>query len=187
MFTPSRYESVNLLHLSTSGGEIIGECYHWSPSAPGNIAQWTKSPWQFTIINGSGIEWAVEPEFERQLPGDMAAHYGEDAKASYSKVISATMLLAQGRGSPEPAEYVSGVNRGRALGKLAPLPDTVSVRFDHAAFSQSYPAGGNSGVRQPHDRRGHYRKLSSGRVIPVRPSKIHGGTPQTRAYSIGGA
>lgn len=181
----SRYESVNLLHLVTSGDEITGECYSWSPNAPGHMCEWTKSPWQFTITNGSSIEWAIEPQFEAQLPAHLAARYHEDAKAAYTKVICATMLLAEGCRSSEATEYVAGVNRGRALGKLAPLPDTVSLRFGQTTLSRSYPARGSSGARQPHDRRGHYRTLRSGRVVPVRSSKIHGGADQSRTYSIG--
>ena len=164
--TTQKYETINLLHLVTSGNEITGECYFWQPSAPGTMSQWTKDPWQFTIINGAGVEWAIEPHFEGQIPASMAQDYKEDAKSSYTKVICATMLLGHGGKSSEPIEYVSGVNRGRALGKLAPLPDTITVRFDHAAIRQAYPAGGFSGAKQPHDRRGHYRTLASGKVIP---------------------
>jgi hypothetical protein len=185
--THARYESANLLHLVTSGDEIIGECYFWQPNAPGRMGQWTKDAWQFTIINGSGIEWAIEPNFERQLPMHVAADYHENAKASYSKVISATMLLGKGRGTSQSSEYVCGVNRGRALGKLAALPDTVSIRFDQAALSHAAGTGGTSGVRQPHNRRGHYRTLRCGRVVPVKPSKVHGGASQARTYLFGAA
>lgn len=184
--TPQKYEGVNLLHLVTSGDEVTGECYNWQPSAPGRMRQWNKEPWQFTIINRDGIDWAIEPDFERQLPMSVATEYVHNMRASYTKVICATMLMRCGENASEPTEYVSGINRGRALGKLAPLSDTISVRFDHAAVQQAYPSGGFSGARQPHDRRGHYRTLKSGKVVPVKSSKIHGGASAPRNYVVNG-
>lgn len=179
----SMCESVNLIHLVTNGDDVIGEIFFRQPHGPSGLNGWTKSPSQFTIINGETIEWAVEPAFAATLTPEKLRDYSEDCKASYTKAICATVLLSQGAERSMPSERTAVVNRGRVLGKLAPLPDTVTVRFDHAAIGRHYEGAGTGGHRQPHNRRGHYRTLRSGKVIPVSSSRIHGGAEE-RQYDV---
>jgi hypothetical protein len=182
-----KYETVNLIHLATMADGILGETYIWQPSHPNSLLQgWTKHPFQFVIMNDGTIEWSLHPS--TRIDTHLVKEYEADVKATYTKVICATMLLTHGAKSTSPSAYVAGVNNGRALGKLKPLPDTITIDLSSRYRSGSRLQGGfNTGVvRQPHDRRGHYRTLKSGKIIPVKASQIHGGSSQSRVYNVRG-
>lgn len=55
-------------------------------------------------------------------------------------------------------------------------------KLPHSAEPGSGPEPGSP--KSPHDRRAHFRRLRDGRVIPVRASRVHGGSPDGRLYVV---
>jgi hypothetical protein len=103
----------------------------------------------------------------------------------FANAMVSTLILAR---QPDPSQaeqtdYLVRVNRGRARGKLAPLP---AVRL--IDLTKFHPSTGGTesggGLVRPHDRRGHYRTLQTGRIVPVRPAKIHGGSDSPPKYTV---
>jgi hypothetical protein len=85
---------------------------------------------------------------------------------------------------PEPlGEYAAQINAGREKGKRAPIQRARIFRFDRAIkVTDDVEPVGVASTKSPHDRRGHWRILKSGRMVWVSESKIHGGSATPPEY-----
>ncbi len=180
--SPTKYEMINLYHLESKQGLMVGHCFSWSPSAPGVMSRWTLAPYSFVIsCLDQSVDWAIDPT--ARLSSADIAEYEADARAGYTKVIAATMFLKATNHHRHPASSAhQAANNGRARGKLDPIPDILRVNLHRSC---SVPATSASGsLKAPHERRGHYRTLADGREIPIKPALIHGGPPLPRTRVV---
>ena len=190
--TSHGFETIHLLHLPEEDGEISCDTYFRQPKIQSRAKRrWGVCPFQFTLVNGDG----------RAEKGYLSKHYDErvdfdpecwssvqqDLLGKSTDMAVATLLLRQPAGAvttaavhgdlnppqlneqdvKEPAFGVKtvAVNRVRLMSHLRGLT------FDRSA-------------KAPHERRGHYRTLRSGRIVPVKSSKIHGGSDEASVYNV---
>lgn len=86
----------------------------------------------------------------------------------------------------EPAA-LTAINVGRAKSKkaLKPLPAFITIENKPAA-DRGEPSGHSGVAKLPHNRRGHWRNLRSGKRVWVRDCAIHGGSDVGRNYVVKG-
>jgi len=178
----ARYGTVNLLHaIELDGGGVQLVVYARSFDAPGEAGKWMQEPVQ--AVWHPDLGWGVVTE-TRFSSDHWYAERKANIEVAFANMMVATLLLAR-HPDPLPAaetEYLAGVNRGRARGKLKPLP---AVRLiDLTKYNAPAEEGDGSRQVRPHDRRGHYRRLNTGRLVPVRPAKIHGGSSEPPKYKV---
>lgn len=138
------------------------------------------------------IHHTSQSEWERQLvPTGLTTAAWSFVQGN--KIALATAMLSMPATERETisSDLAASVNRGRAKGKLAPIPDSVAVRLDPVTIRLNPTSSGNSHAgtglgspRCPHDRRAHFRRLRSGRVVSVKATSIHGGGDGTRQYRV---
>lgn len=96
-------------------------------------------------------------------------------------------LLHHDREEQQP-DVLRAINAGRAKSKnqlLMPVPDFIVIRNDlPSSNSRNADSEGSGTAKSPHDRRGHIRRLASGKLVRVRPSKIHGGGDRPPVYAV---
>jgi hypothetical protein len=173
---------VNLLHaveLDGGGVHLVG--YFRCFDAPGETGKWTQAPVQAIWCPETGWGALTETKFGSD---HWYAERKEDAEVAFANLLVGTLLLARRPDPPaaDETEYLKRVNRGRTRGKLAPLPPVRLV--DLTRYKYSSDAGDGKRHQRPHDRRGHYRRLNTGRLVPVRPAKIHGGSSAPPNYKV---
>ncbi|WP_146208020.1 hypothetical protein [Azospirillum sp. TSH64] len=188
--TRTKYATLNLIRLVQDGNEITGEVYFRQATAPkSEMRLWTKDVHQFTFVNGTdGVEIAFDPAVLMDSVAEREKY--EDCKAAYTHVVVATILLNNPKHTFEvarPSDFTQSVNAGRTRAGLLPLPDLRVVHWDKEAAIRYVdetrgPASRNS--PRPHDRRGHYRTLKSGKRVPVSPAKIKGGSEVPPNYDV---
>ncbi|MFL7905755.1 hypothetical protein ACJ41P_31825 [Azospirillum argentinense] len=80
------------------------------------------------------------------------------------------------------------VRKSLTLGKSGRRPSGVTVihcdRGELADVIGKADETGSHSPKSPHHRRGHFRRLRDGRVIPVRPCHIHGGATTQKIYEV---
>ena len=186
--TPQKWETVNLLHLwHDEDGTIAGNTYFQQDASQPVMRRWTLMPFQFVVHQGdnTGVEFNFDPR--ANLSPDVEAEYVLDMRTKYSEALVLTLLLrSNGIVIEEPElSRTAEVNRGRASAKLPPLSRTRVIRFGHLKRATSTVSGIGS-PKRPHERRGHYRKLRTGKVVPIAASKVHGGA-DAPSYVVTGA
>ncbi|GFE77539.1 hypothetical protein NTCA1_51880 [Novosphingobium sp. TCA1] len=104
----------------------------------------------------------------------------------YNSVMVCLALLSMESTKKETSasERLASVNRGRAKGKLPPIPDTIRITLGKPTVTSSASIGATGITQRPHDRRGHVRRLKSGRIVPVRAYSVHGGSGVARRYEV---
>lgn len=186
--TAQKYETVNLVHLwETDDGTVICNTFY-QQDMTGITKQWTKAPFQFEICAGNVLSYSFDDA--ANLSYASAADYQLDAHTKYTECVHACWLLRSNRVITETDEItprLEQVNRGRtSSGKLNPLPATRVIRFDRATLVSALPQGpaAPGSPKSPHERRGHYRKLRSGRETWVNASRIRGGQETQPQYEV---
>lgn len=111
---------------------------------------------------------------------------GKVVQEEYQTVMICLALLSMESTKREScmSERLASVNRGRAKGKLPPIPDTIRITLGKPTVTSSASIGATGITQRPHDRRGHVRRLKSGRIVPVRAYSVHGGSGVTRRYEV---
>jgi hypothetical protein len=191
-----RYEETLLKHATTNivhvyhddDRSIVGNTWFQQEVNDPVKKRWTMMPFQFVVHQGAPL--SVEINFSTpRLTSDVEADYREDCKAKYTEVLIATLLMSTKAAREEQdertAQRIAQVNRGRELGKLPPLPMTRVIHIDKTVTTtRAMTATGTGSAKRPHDRRGHYRTLLSGKRVEVSPSKIHGGSEAAPSYRV---
>ena len=184
--TAQMYETANLIHLSEEADGVTGEVFSFQPAAPGLMSSWTLQPFQFTFLKAGGISYGVDPAVESSSSPQALQGVILDARAAYTRVMAATLLLTRGQREERVSGVLASANKGRAKAKLAPLPPVIHVRLtrsDIGHASEGSPSGDRLSPRG-HERRGHYRQLKGGRLVPVRAASIRGGSKDVRSYQV---
>jgi hypothetical protein len=183
-----KYATTNIVHVyHDEDRSIVGHTWFQQEVNDAVKQRWTMMPFQFVVHQGSPP--SVEINFSTpRLTSDVEADYREDCKAKYTEVLIATLLMstnAAHEGQDErTAQRIAQVNRGREFGKLPPLPMTRFIHIDKTVITRAATATCIGSPKRPHDRRGHYRTLRSGKRVEVSPSKIHGGSEVAPCYRV---
>lgn len=113
-------------------------------------------------------------------------YVGKMVSDEYEAVMLCLALLSMESTEQEisASERLASVNRGRAKGKLPPIPDTIRITLGKPTVTSSASIGATGITQRPHDRRGHVRRLKSGRIVPVRAYSVHGGSGVARRYEV---
>lgn len=96
-------------------------------------------------------------------------------------IASAIWQISQSDREAVETDSLCRLNAGRAkskrnIGQVPPF-----IRISKRLYRQT-GVGGVGSPKGPHERRGHLRRLKSGRQVVVRASSIHGGSPVPRHY-----
>lgn len=178
-------EHINIHHLIETDDAISGEVYVFHPNIS---ATWFRHPLGYKIIKGSKPSTISVTCFNEQNWTGEAMRYAElDVRSNYTKMIVGTLIMSRvGRtvdASDREPSRVAINNRMAKFGE-GPLPDLVRVRRQPKIYGHRQSGLPTGNAVQPHFRRGHLRTLKSGRIVPVRPAAIHGGSDPARRYLI---
>lgn len=187
--TYSRYETVNLVHLRDDGEAIWGDTFFQQAIDHPSKSRWTKTPFQFVLHPGLGVEMNFDPLV--RLSPSWEHEYRLDLRSKYTEVLYAALLLGSRRASileeaANPVPLIE-VNRQRSEpDDLKPLPATriIKVNLPVLVATARNRGRGIGSEKRPHERRGHYRNLQSGKQVWVNACKIHGGSGAPPRYSV---
>ncbi|MGA1809996.1 hypothetical protein VHN57_02330 [Sphingobium sp. WW5] len=138
-------------------------------------------------MHAATLDRALTSFAEDFLPAEKLGIY-QDAQANWSKMILATLLLRRSNTTEEIQcndRELRSINSRRAKADESPIRDMIRIRYNkHDLGHRIASAEPTGSTRCPHDRRAHYRRLRSGKIIPVRASHIHGGGDRARNYVV---
>lgn len=126
------------------------------------------------LVDGVGI--IVEPNSPLLLPHDLVW-------LTFRSLVLAREVCRAMERVPAPdysLAIAKSVNREKRKRGRSRVPFIDLTRQSRRALSKSMLASGI--LKSPHERRGHLRRLKSGKTIRVKASKIHGGAPQSPTY-----
>lgn len=188
--TFNRYETVNLVHLRDDGESIWGDTYFQQAIDHPAKSRWTKTPFQFVLHPGLGVEMNFDPMV--RLSPSWEHEYRLDLRSKYTEVLYAALLLGTRRASIEEEEIADAMpliaaNSVKPDGDdPKPLPATriIKVNLPKLVATTRSRTVGTGSEKRPHERRGHYRSLQSGKQVWVNACKIHGGSDAPPKYSV---
>jgi hypothetical protein len=187
--TAEKYDTLNVVVVSETDGEITGNIFSKSFTHGGVTNQWRLEPLQFTLIPGGHVT-LESVSGDVSLSAEWRREYEDDAKAKYTNIMVSLLLLArkaaiieiEGGEMESPHQPMDG-RQG-----LTPQPLIHRIKFNRVEFQKMADEGrGNHASPRPHIRRGHYRTLRSGRIVPVRPARIRGGSDDSNVYEASSA
>lgn len=177
-------ESTTLVRVKTDDEVITGEVFVWCFRKQNPHIEWHKQPFKFTLSSSGLYEIEFHDQFKDNAGRKSLARFVIVGRECAHFVAKAVVLLSEGEMITEHCEYTARINRKRSLNRLGQLPQTIRVRLGAAVGRRGAASPGTGSGRQPHDRRGHYRKLASGQVVFVNASKINGGADRPRSYEV---
>lgn len=182
---PTDCTSVDVFeHIS---GGILCFSYYKIPKLRG---QWFIDPVNYYFDN---MITRAEPFFFEISPDDWRNQLKSNGNSEASWLSNIRHILRVGiamldmpsaQCQPNQSAYVTSVNRGREKADLAPIPETLTIHMGHVSCETSHSDTRHGVSPRPHDRRAHYRRLKSGRLVPVQACKIHGGGDFARNYQV---
>lgn len=111
---------------------------------------------------------------------------GQESNAVSCMMIFLTVLMLL-RMSYAKTEIIDSteINKRRKRMNRPPLPESHVVVVDTEKLARTiHNYGGTHASPTGHDRRGHVRRLRSGKIVCVKPSKINGGSSQPPKYAL---
>lgn len=186
--TVNRYETVNLVHLRDDGEAIWGDTYFQQAIDHPSKSKWTKTPFQFVLHPTLSVEMNFDPMV--RLSPSWEQEYRLDLRSKYTEALYAALLLGSRRNSVEeavadnvdPIEHAAPKGDNRDLGP--PATRIIEVNQSMLVAAARSKRVGIGSERRPHERRGHYRNLQSGKKVWVNACKIHGGSETRPNYSV---
>lgn len=187
--TGNRDETVNLVHVRDDGEAIWGDTFFQQAIDHPTKSKWTKTPFQFVLHPGQGVEFNFDPMV--RLTPFWENEYRLDLRAKYSEVLYAALLLISHRAQVEEDASdalapIETANHGSVRDDPKPIPATRIIRVNRQGLIAATRArrSGTAIERRPHERRGHYRQLRTGKQVWVNSCKIHGGSDVPPKYDI---
>lgn len=187
--TLGAYATTNVLRVTQDGNEIIGETFFKHHGAPSNMGGWNLGPVQFVLTNGVASQMEFNAVDDLRISQKEFEDGVADNRTKIHELFAATLMLNMPKvvlGTAPVTPKAAAVNRGREGAGLRPIPAarTVTVNMTEAKTYFRSISTGTGRKMPPHVRRGHYRHLRSGKVVPVKPALIHGGGSATPNYRI---
>jgi hypothetical protein len=177
-------DTLNVVVCSEADGEITGNTFSKSFTGKKRTEKWRSEPMQFTLFPGG--DCALELAEATRLDMHWRSEYEEDAHSKYTNVMVSLLLLAR------KAVVVEVVGGPASPPLPAPLSESAiavdrpivhRILYNRVEIRRiGNEAVGHHSSPRPHIRRGHYRTLRSGRIVPVRPARIRGGSDDTLVY-----
>lgn len=183
--TGDRYETVNLVHIRDDGEAIWGDTYFQQDADSPTKSKWTKTPFQFVLHPGLGVEANFDPLV--RLTPFWENEYRIDLRSKYSEVLYAALMLSAHRAHLEDdGSNTVALMAGSEGHDLSHLPPTRIIKVNRPGLIAAARArsSGTGAEKRPHERRGHYRNLQSGKKVWVNACKIHGGQDAPPKYSV---
>jgi hypothetical protein len=183
--TAVSYDTFNVVIASETDGEITGNLFSKSFTGrePTNLWRW--EPIQFTLVPGGEVLLQVTPDDVRLSPY-WQSEYEMDARARYTNIMVSLLLL---RRKAAVIEIETSSKRAQEIAApYVPLhadpPPIRRILFNRLEIRRIGDAaeGRHHASPRPHIRRGHYRTLQSGRIVPVRSANVRGGSDTAPVY-----
>jgi len=175
---------VRLIRAKRIGENVVGEDYIYKHFEGEVGTSWLKQPGDFVISPGGHVKIRMDSEYVTESDKKCVDSRFDVISESSGSLLLGIVLLSIGEKSTIDCESSAHVNKKRSLNKLRPLPPTIKVRLGAVRVQGGESARGSGSSKQPHNRRGHYRKLASGKIVFVSGSRINGGTEKTRSYKV---
>lgn len=175
---------VRIIRAKITGENIVGEEYIYTYFAGEVGTSWLKQPGDFVVSPDGYVEIRMDSEYFNESDKECVDSRFDIINESSGSLLRGIVLLSIGETSTINCEHLTRLNKKRSLNKQRPLPATIKVRLGAARVQGGEAVRGSGSTKQPHNRRGHYRKLASGKIIFVNGSRINGGTDKTRSYKV---
>jgi hypothetical protein len=175
---------VRIIRAKRTGEKVVGEEYLYTYFGGEVGASWIKQPGDFVVSPEGYVEIRVDGEYFRESDKECVDSRIDIISEASASLLRGIVLLSLGETSTMHCEHLARVNKKRSLNKQRPLPPTIKVRLGAVRVQGGESARGSGSSKQPHNRRGHYRKLASGKIVFVSGSRINGGTDKARSYKV---
>ena len=181
--TARNYDTLNVVIASEyEDGEIEGRLFSKCFTNDRLTERWRMEPIEF-ILYPRGGSVSLNRDRDVALSAHWQSEYEKDARNKYTNLMVAITLMARKAviietsvGS-ERAAHVAGE---KSTGEP---PIIRRILFNRVEIQKlAGEAIGHHAPPRPHIRRGHYRTLRSGRIVPVRAAKVLGGGDAALVY-----
>jgi hypothetical protein len=143
-----------------------------------NMPRWARQTWQ-AMIDQEALSISYDPEAVQGVDEEFFRVLDEGTNNRLIILMSDIWRITRGNGRVSHSAGTSTTelsNKRRKRDGLPPVPAVRVLDFDAPGRLPAVPSG--AGARKaPHFRRGTWRTLPTGKEVWVRPSAIHGGTP----------
>lgn len=183
--TDAAFATINYYVVEREGVGIRLTNYFRHPHETGLKAQLTRGAASIFVTDTMQYDFHASAGRFDEAARESAA---EDLRAAFSAVVAAVGLINRRQIVREHVvePTMAAVNEGRSKAKLSPLLPPVRVKLGDAVIRSTGSHTGDGSPRLPHNRRGHWRNLRSGKRVWVRDCAIHGGSDVGRNYVVKG-